>query len=158
MTAGTPGYMAPEVALGESDVDARADIYALGCVAYFLLTGTLVFPDSNPMSMALKHVQAPPDPPSQRTELPIPAELEMLVMRCLSKRPEDRPSGVREIADILSAQDFAVWVEDDAAEWRRRPTCHGRRLCAPRGTKRRRRRTLRICDGDRGLHHRAIVG
>ena len=72
VTAGTPGYMAPEVALGNTDVDARADLYALGCVAYVLLTGTLVFPDSNPMSMSLKHVQAPPDPPSQRTELPIP--------------------------------------------------------------------------------------
>ena len=57
-TAGTPGYIAPEVALGEDRVDGRADIYALGCVAYFLLTGTLVFPDSNPMTMALKHVQA----------------------------------------------------------------------------------------------------
>ena len=119
-TAGTPGYIAPEVALGELDVDARADIYALGCVAYFLLTGTLVFPDSNPMSMALKHVQATPDVPSSRTELPIPAELEALVMRCLAKRPEDRPSSVREIADTLSAQKFAVWIEDDAAEWWRR--------------------------------------
>ena len=119
-TAGTPGYIAPEVALGERHVDARADIYALGCVAYFLLTGTLVFPDSNPMSMAVKHVQATPDLPSSRTELPIPEELEMLVMRCLAKRPEDRPSSVREIADILSAQDFAVWMENDAAEWWRR--------------------------------------
>ncbi len=119
-TAGTPGYIAPEVALGELNVDARADIYALGCVAYFLLTGTLVFPDSNPMSMALKHVQATPDLPSSRTELPIPAELEALVMRCLAKRPDDRPSSVREIADTLSAQKFAVWIEHDAAEWWRR--------------------------------------
>jgi serine/threonine-protein kinase len=119
-TAGTPGYIAPEVALGELNVDARADIYALGCVAYFLLTGTLVFPDSNPMSMALKHVQATPDVPSSRTELPIPAELEALVMRCLAKRPGDRPSSVREVADALSAQKFAVWAEDDAAEWWRR--------------------------------------
>jgi serine/threonine-protein kinase len=119
-TAGTPGYIAPEVALGELNVDARADIYALGCVAYFLLTGTLVFPDANPMSMALKHVQATPDVPSSRTELPIPAELEALVMRCLAKRPGDRPSSVREVADALSAQKFAVWAEDDAAEWWRR--------------------------------------
>ena len=58
--AGTPGYIAPEVALGEDRVDGRADIYALGCVVYYLLTGTLVFPDSNPMTMALKHVQARP--------------------------------------------------------------------------------------------------
>ena len=84
--AGTPGYIAPEVALGEDRVDGRADIYALGCVAYFLLTGTLVFPDSNPMTMALKHVQARPDPPSARTELPIPADLERVVMRCLEKK------------------------------------------------------------------------
>ena len=46
MTTGTPGYIAPEVALGEPTIDGRADLYALGCVAYFLLTGTLVFPDS----------------------------------------------------------------------------------------------------------------
>jgi serine/threonine-protein kinase len=116
-TAGTPGYIAPEVALGELDVDARADIYALGCVAYFLLTGTLVFPDSNPMSMALKHVQATPDLPSTRTELPIPAELESLVMRCLAKRPADRPSSVREIVQILNSQNFTVWTQDDAARW-----------------------------------------
>jgi eukaryotic-like serine/threonine-protein kinase len=119
-TAGTPGYIAPEVALGELNVDARADVYALGCVAYFLLTGTLVFPDSNPMSMALKHVQATPDLPSSRTELPIPAELEDLVMRCLAKRPDERPSSVREITDTLRAQKFAVWMEEDAAEWWRR--------------------------------------
>ena len=72
MASGTPGYIAPEVALGEPVVDDRADLYALGCVAYFLLTGTLVFYDSNPVTMALKHVQAEPDPPSTRTELPIP--------------------------------------------------------------------------------------
>ena len=116
-TAGTPGYIAPEVALAELNVDARADIYALGCVAYFLLTGTLVFPDANPMSMALKHVQATPDLPSTRTELAIPAELEALVMRCLAKRPDDRPSSVRELARMLNGQTFAVWTEDDATEW-----------------------------------------
>ena len=116
-TAGTPGYIAPEVALGEFGVDARADIYALGCVAYFLLTGTLVFPDNNPMSMALKHVQATPDPPSARTELPIPAELEQLVLRCLEKRPADRPANVREIAGVLARIDLPVWSEDDAAAW-----------------------------------------
>ena len=94
-TTGTPGYMAPEVVLGEAQVDGRADVYALGCVAYFLLTGALVFDDPNPMSMALKHVQTPPDPPSRRTELPIPADLDRLVMRCLAKKPDDRPSGAR---------------------------------------------------------------
>jgi serine/threonine-protein kinase len=80
VATGTPGYIAPEVALGQATIDARADLYALGCVAYFLLTGTLVFQDANPVSMALKHVQATPEPPSRRTELPIPPELERLVM------------------------------------------------------------------------------
>jgi serine/threonine-protein kinase len=97
VAAGTPGYMAPEVALGSSDVDARADLYALGCVGYVLLTGSLVFPDSNPMSMTLKHVQAVPDPPSQRTELPIPPDLDRIILRCLEKNPSDRPSSARDL-------------------------------------------------------------
>jgi serine/threonine-protein kinase len=115
--AGTPGYIAPEVALGEPDIDARADIYALGCLGYFLLTGTLVFPDSNPMSMALKHVQAPPDPPSARTELPVPADLERVIMRCLEKKPGDRPPSARELARWLDAVDVPAWTEDAAMGW-----------------------------------------
>jgi serine/threonine protein kinase len=117
VATGTPGYMAPEVAMGELSLDARADVYALGCVAYFLLTGTLVFPDPNPMSMALKHVQSVPDPPSQRTELPIPAALEALIMRCLAKRPADRPADAREVAEVLAAHSGEDWSETDAAEW-----------------------------------------
>jgi serine/threonine-protein kinase len=117
VTAGTPGYIAPEVALGETKIDGRADIYALGCVAYFLLTGTLVFEDPNPMSMALKHVQAIPDPPSSRTELPIPADLERLVMQCLEKNPANRPRSVREIADCLRECTFGEWSAGDAAAW-----------------------------------------
>jgi eukaryotic-like serine/threonine-protein kinase len=115
--AGTPGYIAPEVALGEDRVDGRADIYALGCLVYYLLTGTLVFPDSNPMTMALKHVQARPDPPSARTALPIPADLERIVMRCLEKKPADRPGTAREMAELLEACDLEAWTQDDAASW-----------------------------------------
>jgi serine/threonine-protein kinase len=117
MAAGTPAYMAPEIALGRTDVDARADIYALGCVAYFLLTGTLVFPDENPMSMALKQVQETPDPPSSRTEIPIPQDLERVVMRCLEKKADDRPASAREVADLLEACVLPPWTSDDAAAW-----------------------------------------
>ena len=117
VTAGTPGYIAPEVALGEAKIDGRADIYALGCVAYYLLTGTLVFEDTNPMSMALKHVQAAPDPPSSRTELPIPSDLERLVMQCLEKQPADRPRSVRDVADCLGQCAFGEWSTADAAAW-----------------------------------------
>ena len=117
VTAGTPGYIAPEVALGETTIDGRADLYALGCVAYFLLTGTLVFEDTNPMTVALKHVQATPDPLSSRTELPIPREFERIVMQCLEKKPSDRPSSAREIGALLQALDLPPWTEEDAASW-----------------------------------------
>ena len=83
--------MAPEIILGQSDVDRRADVYALGCVAYYLLTGQLVFEADTPMKMFLQHVQTPPTPPSQRTELPIPRELDELVLACLEKDPNQRP-------------------------------------------------------------------
>ena len=98
-------------------IDARADIYALGCVAYFLLTGTLVFADDNPMSMALKHVQATPDLPSSRSELPIPVAMEDVVMRCLAKKPEDRPASAREVAVLLQACDIPRWTDEDADGW-----------------------------------------
>jgi tRNA A-37 threonylcarbamoyl transferase component Bud32 len=90
-TTGTPAFMAPEVILGQSDVDRRADVYALGCVAYYLLTGQLVFEADTPMKMLMHHVQTPPVPPSQRTELKIPRELDDLVMACLEKDPNKRP-------------------------------------------------------------------
>jgi serine/threonine-protein kinase len=117
VTTGTPGYMAPEIALGEQRVDARADIYAMGCIAYFLLTGTLVFEDRNPTAMAIKHVQAVPDRPSLRTELPIPESLETLIMQCLEKRPTDRPLSVREMIRRLKACDVPRWTDEDAADW-----------------------------------------
>ena len=69
-TTGTPAYMAPEIILGEAEVDRRADVYALGCVAYYLLTGQLVFEADTPMKMLMQHVQSVPLPPSKRTELP----------------------------------------------------------------------------------------
>jgi serine/threonine-protein kinase len=117
VTAGTPAYMAPEIAMGRADVDARSDIYALGCIAYFMLTGTTVFIDENPMAVALKHVQETPDLPTQRTELPIGADLEQVVMRCLGKKPGDRPASAREVADALAACQLPPWTDDDATAW-----------------------------------------
>src|SRR4030095_3180752 len=90
-TPGTPAYMAPETILGDKEVDSRADIYALGCVAYFLLTGELVFEADTSMKMLMQHVQAQPSPPSERSELPVPRELDDLVMACLQKDPALRP-------------------------------------------------------------------
>lgn len=81
--------MAPEMALGE-DVDGRADLYALGCVAYYLLTGQQVFTGDTLLKVITQHLQAVPVPPSDRTELPIAATLEHVVLACLAKKPEDR--------------------------------------------------------------------
>jgi serine/threonine-protein kinase len=81
---GTPAFMAPEQVLGRSNVDARADIYATGCVAYWLLTGELVFTAETAMALLLHHAQSPPLPPSARTELSIPKALDQLVLSCLA--------------------------------------------------------------------------
>jgi eukaryotic-like serine/threonine-protein kinase len=101
MTPGTPAYMAPEMAHDRA-VDGRADLYSLGCVAYYLLTGHLVFEGETPLQTILKHLQQPPEPPSKRTDRPIPAELETLVLACLAKRPDDRPQSAAGLAEALA--------------------------------------------------------
>jgi serine/threonine protein kinase len=116
MALGTPAYMAPEMALGEP-VDGRADIYALGCVAYYLITGNLVFEAEKAFQMIAKHLQTPPIPPSQRTERPVSPELERLILKCLAKNPDARPQSA---ADLLQALDWIptdTWGEEQAVNW-----------------------------------------
>lgn len=113
---GTPAYMAPELALGD-DVDARADLYALGCVAYYLLTGEQVFTGDTVLKVITQHLHAAPLPPSQRTELPIPTAVEHLVLKCLAKKPEDRPPNARQLAHSLDAIDGMTWSEEEAKRW-----------------------------------------
>ena len=116
--SGTPAYMAPEVILGEADVDRRADVYALGCVAYFLLTGQIVFEADTPMKMLLQHVQARPIPPSQRSELPIPPELDALVMACLEKDPNKRPQSAEELLRFRwDPKNCERWTNESANAW-----------------------------------------
>jgi serine/threonine-protein kinase len=117
-TTGTPAFMAPEIILGQNDVDRRADVYALGCVAYYLLTGQLVFEAETPMQMFLHHVQTPPTPPSQRTELPIPRDLEQLVMSCLEKDPNRRPQDAEQLFDLAcGCCTVDVWTNQMARTW-----------------------------------------
>jgi serine/threonine-protein kinase len=117
-TTGTPAFMAPEVILGQNDVDRRADVYALGCVAYYLLTGQLVFEADTTMKMFLQHVQTPPTPPSQRTELPIPRELDDLVMACLEKDPNRRPQDAERLFELAcQCCSVDVWDNSMARSW-----------------------------------------
>jgi serine/threonine-protein kinase len=116
-TTGTPAFMAPEVIVG-GEIDERADIYALGCVAYFLLTGQLVFAADTSIKMFLQHLQTPPVPPSQRTELPIPRELESLILSCLEKDPRRRPQNASEVLRVLSRfRSAGTWTNDTARRW-----------------------------------------
>jgi serine/threonine-protein kinase len=119
---GTPAYMAPEMALGDN-VDARTDLYALGCVAYYLLTGQQVFTGDTVLKVITQHLQASPVPPSERTEVPIPPALEHLVLACLAKKPEDRPQNARRLAQSLDTVDEMTWDEQQAVRWwnQRRP-------------------------------------
>jgi eukaryotic-like serine/threonine-protein kinase len=116
--SGTPGYMAPEQALGDQHVDGRSDLYALGCVAYWLLTGTPPFVGATALETIVKHVKEEPDPLSRRTELPIPAALESLVMACLAKNPGERPQTADDLATRLAAVSLdSPWTDQRAREW-----------------------------------------
>ena len=90
--AGTPAFMAPEIAIAHPAIDGRADLYALGCVAYYLLTGQFVFAADTPIAAALAHVNDQPAPPSARSPFQIPARLEALILQCLAKDPAERPA------------------------------------------------------------------
>jgi len=116
--AGTPAYMAPEQAVGRDDLDGRADIYATGCVAYWLLTGQRVFDGDTPMAILMQHATTMPAAPSTRTELPIPPALDDLVMACLAKDPSDRPQSARELSRRLAAVPcHDAWTDERAHDW-----------------------------------------
>ena len=114
---GTPAFIAPEQAMGAGDVDTRADLYSTGCVAYWLLTGELVFTADSPMKLLLAHAQTPAQAPSSKTELPIPAELDALVLTCLAKDRDQRPASARELLRRLDAISLPPWTESRARAW-----------------------------------------
>ena len=113
---GTPDYMAPEQILGH-ETDGRADIYALGCVAYFVLTGKVPFPDRDPIPLLMAHLQETPRPLDGRVP-GLPAEMAQLIMRCMAKAPEDRPPSASVIKHELMAIEFPddnAWTEEAAS-------------------------------------------
>jgi serine/threonine-protein kinase len=115
---GTPAFIAPEIALGKKDIDGRADLYALGCVAYWLLTGCMVFEADTPMGVVMEHVKTEPVKLSARTEVDVPKALEDAVHACLAKEPGDRPQSASELAERLSKIEFeSPWTPQRAERW-----------------------------------------
>jgi hypothetical protein len=118
LTVGTPSYMAPELVLDEP-VDGRADVYALGCVTYYLLTGRKVFESDNTMRLMVKHLEEKPAAPSKKTDLPVPPSLDAAVLGCLAKDPAARtPSAAAFAAALANAEaDVEPWGQEQAAAW-----------------------------------------
>jgi len=115
---GTPPFMAPESIEGSAYVDARSDIYALGCVAYWLATGELLFDGETPMQILFKHSSEEPIPPSQRVNHEIPQAFEDVIMNCLEKNREDRPQTALELRDMLHCLDIGTtWTQVKAQQW-----------------------------------------
>lgn len=115
---GTPAFIAPEQAMGLQNLDGRVDLYATGCVAYWLLTGQLVFDAATPMALAAAHIHTPPQAPSTRTDRPIPEALDRLVLSCLAKSPANRPSSAGALARELDAVYAGPpWTQERARDW-----------------------------------------
>ena len=113
---GTPAYIAPELALGNIEPDGRADLYALGCVAFWLLAGRPVFEAKSAMDMAISHVKHAPPPVGEHVDDPLPDGLAALVESCLAKDPDDRAANAAELGEMLAEiATRAPWCERDAA-------------------------------------------
>ena len=116
--AGTPLYMAPESIARPEEVGNRTDLYALGAVGWFLLTGRPVFEGRTLVEVCAGHLYASPKAPSEVRGHPIPRPLEDIVMRCLAKAPEDRFATADAMRLALDASEIAEkWTQQRAAEW-----------------------------------------
>jgi serine/threonine-protein kinase len=115
---GTPLYLAPEAFAGDWAVDARCDLYAVGAVGYFLLTGAPVFNGKTVVEICAHHLHTPPEPPSRRAPNPVPADLERLLLQCLAKTPADRPPDAVSLQQQLGACAAAApWPAAQADRW-----------------------------------------
>ena len=118
LVQGTPAFMAPELVFGEQPVDGRTDLYSLACAAYWALTGQLVFKANTPAQMLLHHAQTQPVLPSAVSELPIPGDLETLLMQCLEKDPAKRPASALALdARLARIRCAEPWTQDRARGW-----------------------------------------
>jgi serine/threonine protein kinase len=115
---GTPLYMSPEAIQTPNTVDARSDLYAVGAVGYFLLTGVPVFEAESVVELCHKHVAEPASPPSQRTGMSVPPVLESALMACLEKSRAKRPQTARDLGLMLArCPEAAGWSVEEADAW-----------------------------------------
>ncbi len=115
---GTPAFMPPEIVLGETRIDGRADLYSLACTAYWTLTAQTVFDATTPAQMLLQQVNAQPLPPSEKSEVVIPRKLEAILMMCLQKDPAKRPGSALQLASQLAeVRCEAPWTNERAQSW-----------------------------------------
>jgi len=113
---GTPLYLSPEAVVSPDRVDARTDIYALGCVAYFLVTGTPPFLGKTLVELCAHHLHTVPTPPSAHR--PIGEDFERLILDCLAKLPDGRPQSAEALSAALTrCSDAAEWTTADADRW-----------------------------------------
>jgi serine/threonine protein kinase len=115
---GTPLYLSPEGISRPHQVDARSDLYAVGAVGYWLLTGMPLFDGRTPVEVCGQHLHTPPVPPSQRLGRPLPEALEALILACLEKDPAMRPgSAAAMMARLVGLRAELPWSDDDAHGW-----------------------------------------
>jgi predicted Ser/Thr protein kinase len=114
---GTPQYLSPEGVTTPNEVDARSDIYALGAVGYFLLTGRPVFQGDSMYDICMQQVNGTPLPMSEARGEPVPKALEEIILSCLAKDKDDRPASGQALADALDQLDVTRWTRADAEEW-----------------------------------------
>jgi len=115
---GTPQYVAPEAITAPGSIDARSDLYALGAVGYYLLCGKHLFEGKTVVEVCSHHLHSPPPPLAERLGKPVPADLETLLMACLSKTPDDRPRSATVLLDRLDGcADAHGWTQAHARAW-----------------------------------------
>ncbi len=118
MLFGTPRYLAPEMVYGSEEIDGRADLYNVGGIAYWMITGQPPFASSSSVEVIIDHVKTTPTRPSKISELPIPRDLDDLIMKCLEKKPGDRYQTASELDAALAAIHFdGPWSQEKAKQW-----------------------------------------
>jgi serine/threonine-protein kinase len=147
---GTPLFMSPEAILTPDRIDARADIYGLGCVAYYLVTGAPPFAGQSVVEVCAHHLHSTPPPPSQKR--PVPADVERVILSCLAKKPADRPESADALSRLLErCRDAGTWSEADAEAWWAEKAEPSRSVAEPKRAPADRPQRTIVCDLERRL-------